>query len=83
MVGVITVVIFFTTISVLSSVFSSVLRAFGSPALFRGIHLKRAGLSKARNTEEDTEDKTEIVVKKMRTVFKNIRCQTVNIPTFH
>ena len=30
---------------------------------------EEAGLPKARNTEEDTEDKTEIVVKKMRTVI--------------
>ena len=31
--------------------------------------MKRAGLPKARNTKEDTENKTKIVVKKMRTVI--------------
>ena len=41
----------------------------GKMFLKQTVHLKRAGMPKPRNTEEDTEDKTEIVVKKMRTVI--------------
>ena len=53
-------------------------------AIVVGVHLKRAGLPKARNTEEDTEDKTEIVVKKMRTVIYNrmlYLCRICALPT--